>query len=112
MDREYDRNVTAQNGTPDYFGKTVWDDMSSDYDKVNCPHYFLLVFALSHDTVEICKTNYVFPRVAFTPGHRRTPRPASSRAMVSNAGHELPLRMSEMVEEATADFSATPLTLR
>ena len=82
--------------------------MSSHYGAVNYPHCFLLVFALSHDTVEVCKTNYVFPRVVFTPGHRRTPSPTSSLATVFNVGHELPLRMSEMVEEATPDFSAPP----
>jgi len=80
--------------------------MSSHYGAANYPLYFLLVFASSRDTVEICKTNYVSRRVAFTPGHRRTPRPTSSLATVSNVGHELPLRMSEMVEAATPDFSA------
>ena len=95
-------------GVPDYFVSPFRDDLSSHYGVVNYPHYFLLVFASFRDTVEVCKTNYVFPRVVFTPGQRRTPSPTSSLATVFNVGHELPLRMSEMVEEATPDFSAPP----
>mgnify|MGYP001033590115 CR=1 FL=1 len=88
------------------------DDLSPHYGVMNYPHYFLLVFASSHDTVEVCKTNYVSCSAVFTPGHRRTPRPTSSLAMVSRDGQVLPLRMSEIVEAATPDCSATPLTLR
>lgn len=44
----------------------------------------------------------------FTLGHGRTPSPTSSLTTVSNVGYELPLRMSEIVEAATPDFSATP----
>ena len=99
-------------GVPDYFVSPFRDDLSSHYGVVNYPHYFLLVFASFRDTVEVCKTNYVFPRVVFTPGQRRTPSPTSSLATVSSDGQVLPLRMSEIVEAATPDCSATPLTLR